>query len=225
MYNAPCVTFKMSRVALVVVANSILAGRIRDIMSRKGWNTEICEDGDKAVDEYVRLEPEMVFLSLDLPTMDGHIAALEMRETDKSSRIVFVSSKTRLSKTQDAAYSSGAVTTLVTPITFGSVDREWAKIMGDIPEAPGLSDLDALYPDIEEPEPDFPEMPPLPSFLPVPAPIILEPISEVSKSKKGRKLKLFMLSLVILCSSLGILHYLEYVDIQAYLDELLTIFN
>ena len=87
----------MSRVALVVVANSILAGRIRDIMSRRGWDTEICEDGDKAVDEYVRLEPEMVFLSLDLPTMDGHIAALEMRETDsESSRIVFVSSKTRL---------------------------------------------------------------------------------------------------------------------------------
>ena len=86
-------------------------------MSRRGWSVEICQDGDKAVDEYVRLEPEIVFLTLDLPTMDGHIAALEMRETDSKARIIFVSSKARLSKTQDAAYSSGAVATLVTPIT------------------------------------------------------------------------------------------------------------
>ena len=41
MYNVPCVAFEMSRVALVVVANSILAGRIRDIMSRRGWDAEI----------------------------------------------------------------------------------------------------------------------------------------------------------------------------------------
>ena len=116
MYNTPCVPFNMSRVALVVVANSITEGRIRDIMSRRGWEAEICQDGDKAVDEYVRLNPDLVFLSLDLPTMNGHIAALEMRETNSNARIAFVSSKARLSKTRDAAYSSGAVTTDSGPI-------------------------------------------------------------------------------------------------------------
>ena len=125
-------------------------------MSRRGWSVEICQDGDKAVDEYVRLEPELVFLTLDLPTMDGHIAALEMRETDPKARIIFVSSKTRLSKTQDAAYSSGAVLTLVTPVAFSDIDEKWGEIMGDIPEAPGLPDLDALYPELEEPEPVLP---------------------------------------------------------------------
>ena len=221
MYNVPCVAFEMSRVALVVVANSILAGRIRDIMSRRGWDAEICDDGDKAVDEYVRLEPDLVFLSLDLPTMDGHIAALEMRETDSEARIVFVSSKTRLSKTQDAAYSSGAVTTLVTPITFGSVDKEWQNIIGEIPEAPGLSDLDALYPDIEDPEPELPILPPLPSL---PPPMVFQPV--IAKSKpKSSKLKLFVLSVLIIGSSLGVLHYLEYLDINAYLDDLLSLIN
>ena len=151
MYHTPCVQFEMSRVALVVVGNSILEGRLRNIMSRREWSTEICQDGDKAVDEYVRLEPGLVFLALDLPTMDGHIAALEMRETAPNARIVFVSSKARLSKTQDAAYSSGAVTTLVTPVTYNDIDGKWDEIMGDIPEAPGLSDLDTLYPELEEP--------------------------------------------------------------------------
>ena len=222
MYHTPCVRFEMSRVALVVVGNSILEGRLRNIMSRRGWSVEICNDGDKAVDEYVRLEPELVFLTLDLPTMDGHIAALEMRETDPKARIIFVSSKTRLSKTQDAAYSSGAVLTLVTPVAFSDIDEKWEEIMGDIPEAPGLPDLDALYPELEEPTPilpPLPELPPLPT-LPEPQTVIEKP-----KKKRGRKLKLLMLSIILISSGLGIAHYLEYIDMQNYYDDLLDFFN
>ena len=222
MYHAPCVRFEMSRVALIVVGNSILEGRLRNIMSRRGWSVEICNDGDKAVDEYVRLEPELVFLTLDLPTMDGHIAALEMRETDPKARIIFVSSKTRLSKTQDAAYSSGAVLTLVTPVAFSDIDEKWEEIMGDIPEAPGLPDLDALYPELEESTPilpPLPELPPLPT-LPEPQTVIEKP-----KKKRGRKLKLLILSIILISSGLGIAHYLEYIDMQNYYDDLLDFFN
>ena len=222
MYHAPCVRFEMSRVALVVVGNSILEGRLKNIMSRRGWSVEICNDGDKAVDEYVRLEPELVFLTLDLPTMDGHIAALEMRETDPKARIIFVSSKTRLSKTQDAAYSSGAVLTLVTPVAFSDIDEKWEEIMGDIPEAPGLPDLDALYPELEESTPilpPLPELPPLPT-LPEPQTVIEKP-----KKKRGRKLKLLILSIILISSGLGIAHYLEYIDMQNYYDDLLDFFN
>ena len=223
MYHSLCERFGMSRVALVVVGNSIIEGRLRNIMSRRGWSVEICQDGDKAVDEYVRLEPEIVFLTLDLPTMDGHIAALEMRETDSKARIIFVSSKARLSKTQDAAYSSGAVATLVTPITFSDVEEKWDDIMGEIPEAPGLPDLDALYPEIEEPQPEFPplsELPPMPVMpLEVEQPIVKP------KKKRRTKLKLFLLSLIIIASTLGIAHYLEYVDLQEYSEKLFDIFN
>ena len=191
-------------------------------MSRKGWEAEICHDGDKAVDEYVRLNPDLVFLSLDLPTMDGHIAALEMRETNSNARIAFVSSKARLSKTRDAAYSSGAVTTLVTPITFDSTERKWDEIMGDIPEAPGLSDLDALYPEIAEPEP---EMPALPSLPPLPPPAIIQPLEEKSKPKKRRKLKLSILLFLIAVSSVGLVHYLGYIDLEIYFDKILRIID
>ena len=222
MYHTPCVRFEMSRVALVVVGNSILEGRLRNIMSRRGWSVEICNDGDKAVDEYVRLEPELVFLTLDLPTMDGHIAALEMRETDPKARIIFVSSKTRLSKTQDAAYSSGAVLTLVTPVAFSDIDEKWEEIMGDIPEAPGLPDLDALYPELEEPTPILPPLPELPPLPPHPEP---QTVIEKPKKKRGRKLKLLILSIILISSGLGIAHYLEYIDIQNYYDDLLDFFN
>tara|TARA_B110000008_G_C16878309_1_gene527766 strand:- start:496 stop:1161 length:666 start_codon:yes stop_codon:yes gene_type:complete len=221
MYHAPSVRFEMSRVALVVVGNPILEGRLRNIMSRRGWSVEICNDGDKAVDEYVRLKPELVFITLDLPTMDGHIAALEMRETDAKARIIFVSSKTRLSKTQDAAYSSGAVVTLVTPVAFSDIDEKWEEIMGDIPEAPGLPDLDALYPELEEPAPIIP--PPLPELPPLPT--LPEPLVEKPRKKRGRKLKLLILSLIMISSGLGIAHYLEYIDIQDFYEDLLNVFN
>ena len=223
MYHAPCVQFEMSRVALVVVGNSVLEGRLRNIMSRRGWSVEICQDGDKAVDEYVRLEPELVFMALDLPTMDGHIAALEMRESDPKARIIFVSSKTRLSKTQDAAYSSGAVVTLVTPVAFSDIDEKWEEIMGDIPEAPGLPDLDALYPELEEPEP---VLPPLPELPPLP-PLSVEPqtITEKPKKKRRRKLKLLILTMILIVSGLGIAHYLEYIDMQDFYGKLLDFFN
>ena len=221
MYHAPSVRFEMSRVALVVVGNPILEGRLRNIMSRRGWSVEICNDGDKAVDEYVRLKPELVFITLDLPTMDGHIAALEMRETDAKARIIFVSSKTRLSKTQDAAYSSGAVVTLVTPVAFSDIDEKWEEIMGDIPEAPGLPDLDALYPELEEPAPIIP--PPLPELPPLPT--LPEPLVEKPRKKRGRKLKLLILSLIMISSGLGIAHYLEYIDTQDFYEDLLNVFN
>ena len=222
MYHALCVRFEMSRVALVVVGNSILEGRLRNIMSRRGWSVEICNDGDKAVDEYVRLEPELVFLTLDLPTMDGHIAALEMRETDPKARIIFVSSKTRLSKTQDAAYSSGAVVTLVTPVAFSDIDEKWEEIMGEIPEAPGLPDLDALYPELEEPAPIIPPLPELPPLPKLPEP---QTVVEKPKKKRGRKLKLFIFSIILISSGLGIAQYLEYIDIQNYYEDLLNVFN
>ena len=153
--------------------------------------------------------------------MDCHIGTLEMRETDAKARIIFVSSKTRLSKTQDAAYSSGAVVTLVTPVAFSDIDEKWEEIMGDIPEAPGLPDLDALYPELEEPAPIIP--PPLPELPPLPT--LPEPLVEKPRKKRGRKLKLLILSLIMISSGLGIAHYLEYIDIQDFYEDLLNVFN
>ena len=55
--------------------------RLTNIFKIKDFNIEVCQDGDKAVDEYIRIDnPELVLISLDIPSLDGHIAALEMRE-------------------------------------------------------------------------------------------------------------------------------------------------
>ena len=202
--------------ALIVHENGITASRLKSIMSQRGWSSEICDDGDKAVDEYVKMKPNMVFLGLNLPTMDGHVAALEIRESDPEARVVFVVSKSRLSKANDAAYSAGAVSVLVTPLTRADIDQRWVLMNGPIPEAPGLVDLDALYPELEE-EPDLPPLPTIPhpdSVGTAEPPSLTIPLPEPNKQKSKRSiLPIFILLSVITSIGIGAAFYLGYIEI------------
>lgn len=176
-------------------------------MSQRGWDSRICDDGDKAVDEYVKMKPDMVFMGLNLPTMDGHVAALEIRESDSGARIVFVVSKSRLNKANDAAYSAGAVSVLLTPLTRSDIEQKWVLMNGPIPDAPGLADLDDLYPDLAE-EP--PALPPLPSLPDPEAPEDVEtpssPMMPLPESPKPRRKGglLPLLALLIVASIIGV---------------------
>jgi CheY-like chemotaxis protein len=190
-------TSESKSTALIVHENQITASRLKSIMSQKGWNSQICDDGDKAVDEYVRIKPDMVFMGLNLPTMDGHVAALEIRESDSDARIVFVVSKSRLNKANDAAYSAGAVAVLVTPLTRADIDQKWVLMNSPVPDAPGLADLDDLYPDLEEEPQTLPPLPSPPDSEAPPSPMI--PFPEPSKPKRKRRL-LTMLALLIVAS-------------------------
>jgi CheY-like chemotaxis protein len=190
-------------------------------MKHQGWRTEICGDGDKAVDEFVRLRPDMVIMSLDLPSMDGHIAALEMRETDYSARITIVTSRTGKEKAEDAAYSTGAVGVLVTPLTQSVFDEQWDSMMGDIPEAPGLSDLDELYPEAEESE--MPLLPPMPPMMaPVPEAVEMpglaspQPEPEEPPKKKRKWLRRIVLLVVISGVAAAGAHYAGLVNLSDY---------
>ncbi len=202
--------------ALIVHENGITASRLKSIMSQRGWASRICNDGDKAVDEYVKMKPNMVFMGLNLPTMDGHVAALEIRESDPEARVVFVVSKSRMSKANDAAYSAGAVSVLVTPLTRADIDQKWVLMNGPIPNAPGLADLDALYPEIEEEPPDLPPLPTLPvepsqtDAPPNPLPTLPEQPKPKRKSRASR-----ILILMVITASIGIgaAFYLGFVEI------------
>ncbi len=204
--------------ALIVHENGITASRLKSIMSQRGWDSQICDDGDKAVDEYVKMKPNMVFLGLNLPTMDGHVAALEIRESDPEARVVFVVSKSRLSKANDAAYSAGAVSVLVTPLTRADIDQKWVLMNGPIPDAPGLADLDTLYPDLEEELPDLPPLP-TPQFPEDPSeisapPSPMMPPPEPPKPKRKRRILRILIPLAIIGSiGFSVAYYLGFVEL------------
>jgi len=72
--------------------------------------------------------------------------------------------------------------------------------MGEIPPAPGLADLDELYPEVEEAEapslPFPPLMPPMPETVEIPSDEVPEPEPPTKKRGWGRKL-LFLLILSV----------------------------
>ena len=181
---------------LIVDNNPMSSMRLSNLFKTRNFIVELCEDGDQAVDEYIRLDPELVVLSLDIPSLDGHLAALEMREHGGESRIVFVAPARMADVARNAAYSAGAVAWLQKPISGESLEAAWPTILGTIPEAPGLDDLDELYPDrvsIEEdtgpmvaPLPLPGQLPPLGELPPLDTLPALEVTLPSQKSKKGR---------------------------------------
>lgn len=190
---------------LIVDNNPMSSLRLTNLFKIRNFNVELCEDGDQAVDEYIRLDPELVVLSLDIPSLDGHLAALEMREHGGESRIVFVAPARMADVARNATFSAGAVAWLQKPVSGESLENVWKTILGTIPDAPGLEDLDELYPDRIQVEADEgPLLPlPLPGTFPLPLPDasllpdlpVVVPV-EVSGDKPKKGKKRFMLLMI-----------------------------
>ena len=134
-------------IVLIVDNNQMAIHRLKQIFTQRGFVVEICEDGDKAVDEYIRINPELVVMALDIPSLDGHLAALEMREHGGDCRLILTAPSRQSDLAIDAAFSAGAVAWLEKPISAKTVEAVWENVLGPIPEAPGLEDIDELYPD------------------------------------------------------------------------------
>ncbi len=183
---------------LIVDNNQMSLHRLTTIFRQRDFNVVTCEDGDKAVDEYIRLDPELVVLALDIPSMDGHLAALEMREHGEDCRILFSSPKRQAQLAQDATHSAGAIGWVEKPITSSSIDSIWSLVLGPIPEAPGLDDLDNIHPvdEMIEVEDDVPATPlpelPLPPVITTPSPAAKASPKSKKKSSKGKRLMIVL---------------------------------
>ena len=183
---------------LLVDNNQMSLHRLTNIFRQREFNVVTCEDGDRAVDEYIRLDPELVVISLDIPSMDGHLAALEMREHGKDCRILFSAPKRQAQLAQDATYSAGAIGWVEKPITADAIDSIWSLVLGPIPEAPGLEDLDSIHPveemiEVESDEGPMP-LPDLPAIAPLPInPLPVEQRVQPKRSSKGKRLVIVLM--------------------------------
>lgn len=189
---------------LIVDNNAMSTHRLSQIFRQREFQIVICDDGDRAVDEYIRHDPELVILSLDIPTLDGHIAALEMREHGGDGRIIFTAPRRLASTAENAVYSAGAIGWLQKPVSGAMFDDMWDDILGPVPVAPGLADLDALHPGADLPKieilPDPEALPPPPLPLPAPTPAITPATMQVTAPtpKPSRRWTRWALLLILL---------------------------
>ena len=200
---------------LIVVGNPMTESSLAGHFERRGWVPIVCDDGDRAVDEYVEKKPDLVLMALDISGLDGHIAALEIRETDFNARIAFVTTRSGMALAEDAAFSAGATAVLTTPVTTADLDDAWPSLMGDIPGAPGLADLDELYPEMDEVAPPLPVMPPLPEM---PEETVEVAVQKTPK-KKRRWLRRVLLMLIVAAVGAGAAHYAGLVDLSDYVEQ------
>lgn len=198
------VTDEEAPLALLVDNNEMALYRMNEIFLQRNYRVIECQNGDKAVDLFITEQPDLVIISLDIPGLDGHVAALEMRESRQDTRVIFTTPRNKLELAEDAAFSAGAVAVLQKPITQSSIDEVWDLVMGDIPDAPGIEDLDQLYPDVDEDDIEvtveleqLPEPPP-PSALPA-----LGPPPKRKKKGKG----LLMVAILLFLGSAGAIGY------------------
>ena len=191
----------LAPVVLIVDNNQMSLRRLQQALKHREFNLIECTDGDKAVDMYAKNEPDLVIMALDIPTLDGHVAALEIREMAPSARIMFTAPRRLRSVAENATFSAGAVTWVEKPITTKSLDDVWDKVLGKIPDAPGLEDLDTLYPEnidnieeipLEDILPDLPQLPGLPPITELP-PLDSAVTPSVSPPKKKKILKKLIL--------------------------------
>jgi len=213
-------------IVLIVDNNPMSRRRIEQSLRTKDFLFIYCEDGDNAVDIYTEKMPDLVIMALDIPSMNGHVAALEIREVDPEARIIFLAPKRLAKLAEDAAYSAGAVACIEKPVSASLFDEVWNKVLGPIPEAPGLQDLDELYPkDLDSKTQELPDLgalPPLDTLPPLgdlppleglpplePLPSLEVPIAstssptELEKTTKGLKRKAFLLTIILFSGLVG----------------------
>ena len=199
---------------LIVDNNKMSLHRLTNLFRQREFQVVVCEDGDRAVDEYIRLDPELVVLSLDIPSLDGHLAALEMREHGNDCRILFSAPKRQARLAQEATHSAGAVGWIEKPVTAEALELIWNNVLGPIPNAPGLEDLDSIHPveemiEIEEDE----ELLPAPIPIPVtPLPVNNQVIPQKKKSSKRKRLAIVTLIFSVIIGAAAYLYQSQLLD-------------
>ena len=199
---------------LIVDNNKMSLHRLTNLFRQREFQVVVCEDGDRAVDEYIRLDPELVVLSLDIPSLDGHLAALEMREHGNDCRILFSAPKRQARLAQEATHSAGAVGWIEKPVTAEALELIWNNVLGPIPDAPGLEDLDSIHPveemiEIEEDE----EL--LPAPIPIPVthlPVNNQVIPQKKKSSKRKRLAIVTLIFSLIIGAAAYLYQSQLLD-------------
>ena len=199
---------------LIVDNNKMSLHRLTNLFRQREFQVVVCEDGDKAVDEYIRLDPELVVLSLDIPSLDGHLAALEMREHGNDCRILFSAPKRQARLAQEATHSAGAVGWIEKPVTAEALELIWNNVLGPIPNAPGLEDLDSIHPveemiEIEEDEELLPA--PIPISV-TPLPVSNQVIPQKKKSSKRKRLAIVTLIFSLIIGAAAYLYQSQLLD-------------
>lgn len=84
-----------------------LGSLLKDFLEAEGFHVMLCKDGEAALQTALQLQFDLMLLDVMMPKMDGFSLALEIRMTNKTTPIIFLTAKS-LKEDKIKGYGLGA---------------------------------------------------------------------------------------------------------------------
>jgi two-component system, cell cycle response regulator DivK len=110
---------------LILIAEDSLDGRemMRTLLRLKGYDVVVAEDGVQAIDLALKNSPDLIFIDLELPRLDGISVARNIRRSTALRNVpIVVVSGHDPSRYEEAALAAGCSEYLMKPIDFERLD-------------------------------------------------------------------------------------------------------
>ena len=109
----------------ILIAEDSLDGRemMRTLLRMKGYDVLVAEDGIQAIDMALRNSPDLIFIDLELPRLDGISVIRNLRRSTKLCGVpIIIVSGHDPRRYEAAAQAAGCTDYLMKPIDFDRLD-------------------------------------------------------------------------------------------------------
>ena len=120
----------MGKQVLIVDDASFMRMMIKDILTKNGYEVVgEAENGNKALEKYKELKPDLVLMDITMPEVDGISALKNIRKEDGNAKVVMCSAMGQQNMVIEAI-QSGARDFIVKPFQADRVLEAVKKVIG-----------------------------------------------------------------------------------------------
>ena len=115
---------------LIVDDAAFMRMMIKDILTKNGYEVAAeAENGQKAIEKYAEVRPNLVLMDITMPEMDGIQALKKIKELDSSANVIMCSAMGQQAMVIEAI-QSGAKDFIVKPFQAERVLEAVKKVVG-----------------------------------------------------------------------------------------------
>jgi len=113
----------MNRSKIILIADDDLdvLESTQYMLLDEGYEVITAHDGADAVDMYKKYEPDMVFLDIRMPVLNGYEAFFDIKKYNSDAKIIFITAFSVDSKKTEKARKMGLLDLLHKPIEFKQI--------------------------------------------------------------------------------------------------------
>lgn len=90
----------------------------RFVLEKNGYDVAVACGGKDGVEEYAKSNPDLTFMDIKMPDMDGYDAFFKIHEKDPNAKVVFVTGYTIEDDRYEQAKKYNLIDTLYKPVDF-----------------------------------------------------------------------------------------------------------